>query len=326
MNQMNVLYSTDSNYAPHAAASICSLLDHNRDFDCVNIFVLEDDLSQSCKEKLTATVSSFENGRISFYPLKTLLEKMKLCDKSGYAPAGYGRLMISNVLGVDKILYLDCDTIVNGSLKDLWEIDLGDDYVAGVQDNPAAYCLTAIAMDQSDRYINGGVLLMNLKEWREDDLEQQFLDLIQKHNGYVHHHDQGIINGVCKGRIRILHPRFNTMSQFYLLNADQIKKLYDITNYYSEQELSEAREAPVVIHYITKFYNRPWFKSCTHPHKDKYVQYLSKTPFEVKLLEGELSRKVRLRRFVFMHAPFWVYYALERLLDIRRKKIILATK
>lgn len=97
--------------------------------------------------------------------------------------------------------------------------------VAGVQDNPALYALEAIGMDENDRYINSGVLLINLKQWRAERIEEKIIKMIQAHNGFVLHHDQGIINGVCKGKIKILPPKFNTMSQFFFDERETNKKL-----------------------------------------------------------------------------------------------------
>lgn len=322
MKELNVLYSTDNNYAAHAAASIRSLVDNNGDFEQINIHVLNDNLSEEVKRKLHETVKMHENAKIFFHPLASLLSKLNLNDKSGFAKAGYGRLMISEIIDADKLLYIDCDTIINGSVEKLWDTDIAEYYVAGVQDNPALFSLTAVGMNMQDRYINSGVLLINLKKWREDKLEKRFIEMVKAHGGYVKHHDQGIINGVCKGNILVLHPRYNTMSQFFLMNAKQIKKLYDIETYYSQEELDDAVRKPIIVHYITKFYNRPWYKDCTHPLKNLYIKYLSETPFEVKLLDGKLNRKIRLRKFVFEKMPFGIFYAIERILNIKRKRVL----
>ena len=318
MDTLNVLYSTDSNYAPHAAASIYSLLDHNRDFETINIYIIDDNISGEYKEKFKKIAENFSNAGIIFYPFEKLKPKLQI-KETWYAMVGYARLMLSEITEAEKVLYIDCDTIINGSLKELWETDIEGYCIGGVQDNPALYAVEAIGMDDSNRYINGGVMLINLKKWRDDSIEEKIIQMIKDHNGFVFHHDQGIVNGVCKNSIKILHPKFNTMSQFFLMNAKQIKSLYDMNNYYTQDELDEATKTPVIIHYINKFYNRPWFKSCSHPLKDLYIENLSKTPFEIELKEGSQKTAVRIRKFVFDHFPFFIYYAMERVLNIRRK-------
>lgn len=318
MDTLNVLYSTDLNYAPHAAASIYSLLDNNRGFEKINIYIIDDDISEEYKECFERILDGFSNASIIFYPFKKLKPRLQI-KETWFAMVGYARLMLSEITEAEKILYIDCDTIINGSLKELWETDLEGYCIGGVQDNPALYALQAIGMDDNDRYINSGVMLINLKKWREDNIEEKIIQMINSHNGHVFHHDQGIVNGVCKNSIKILHPKFNTMSQFFLMKAKQIKSLYDMKNYYTQDELDEATKNPVIIHYINKFYNRPWFKSCSHPLKELYIENLSKTPFKIELKEGSQKSMVKIRKFVFEHFPFFIYYALERVLNIRRK-------
>ena len=318
MSKLNVLYSTDNNYALHAAASIYSLLEHNSDFEEINLCIIDDDIAPDVKDKLNTMISEFPNAIVTFFPFEKLKPKLAI-KETWFASVGYARLMLSEITDVDKILYIDCDTIINASLEDLWNTDMSGYCVAGVQDNPAIYALTTVGMEKTDRYINSGVMLINMKLWKEKDIEAKMLEMIKNHNGFVFHHDQGIINGVCKGLIKILPPKFNTMSQFFLLNAKQIKSLYDIDTYYTQEELDEAVKNPVIIHYIRKFFDRPWMKDCTHPLKNLYVEYLEKTPFEVDLKDGKMKRSVRIRKFIFDHAPFCVYYAMERFFNIRRK-------
>lgn len=320
MDTLNVLYSTDSNYAPHCAASVYSLLYHNKDFGEINIHIIDDSISDECKDKFRKTVLEFSNAKLSFYPFEALKEELKLNDKSGFAPVGYARLMLSKITDAEKMLYLDCDTIVNSSVRDLWDIDISDVCVAGVQDNPALFMSEVIGMTADDRYINSGVMLINLNKWRNEKIEEKIIKMIQDYNGFVPHHDQGIINGVCKNSIKIIHPKFNTMPQFFYFKARQIKSLYDMNEYYSQQELDEAVKAPIVVHYISKFYNRPWFKSCTHPMKDLYTHFLEKTAFDVVLQEGNLKKQARIRKFILDHFPFFIYAGFERILDIKRKR------
>lgn len=320
MSELNILYTTDSNYSQHAAASIYSLLSHNEEFEKINIYIIDDNISSECKNKFDILVKEFDNAQIIFYPFSSLKKRIPQNDKTGFAQVGYARLFISQICDKDRILYIDCDTIINSSLKKLWEYDLGGKVLGGVQDNPALFALTEVGMTRKHRYINSGVLLIDLKRWKEFNVEEKILEMIKKHNGFVMHHDQGIINGVLKDNIKILPPKFNTMSQFFDTKAKQIKKLYDMECYYTQAQLDEAIKNPVIIHYITKFYNRPWFKSCTHPLKSLYIENLEKTPFEVKLFDGELKKNVKLRKFVFNHFPFFVYALFERILNIKRKK------
>ncbi|WP_337133526.1 glycosyltransferase family 8 protein [Priestia megaterium] len=317
---INILYSSNENYTRHAATSLYSLLENNTHINEISIYFIDDNITEESKKKLQSVVNSFKR-QIYFIPIESLLVKFKKRDD--FPLSGYARLFISNKFtNVDKILYLDCDTVVAGSLEELWNTDIEGYLVAGVQDNPAMYMSEIIGMNRKSRYINSGVMLMNLKYWREWDIENKIIDFVNKFRGEVPHHDQGLINGICKDKILILHPKYNMMPQFLLYNVMQIKSLYNIENYYTQQFLDEATKTPVIVHYISKFYDRPWFTGCTHPMKGLYTDYLSKTTFDNKIYPSNQSYKVKLRKWVYSNLPFLIFGGLEKFLDIKRRRYI----
>lgn len=72
---------------------------------------------------------------------------------------------------VDRVLYLDCDTLCNGSLHDFYNLNFGDNYAAGVIDCLSEAYYDLFDMDKTSRYCNSGMLLFNIKKWREDNME-----------------------------------------------------------------------------------------------------------------------------------------------------------
>ena len=89
MNELNILYATDTNYSQHAAASIYSLLKNNSCFEKINIYIIDDNISDECKEKFYTLNKEFPNSQIIFYPFKELSKKLELNDKTGFAQVGY---------------------------------------------------------------------------------------------------------------------------------------------------------------------------------------------------------------------------------------------
>ncbi|PEZ83313.1 glycosyltransferase family 8 protein [Bacillus sp. AFS017274] len=317
--KLNVLYSTDDNYAKYGGVSMLSLFENNKNIDEICVYIIDNKISKENKEKLSE-IANVYNRNLVFIDGSDMLRKTE--KKDDFPIAAYGRLFISNLINVDKILYLDCDTIINGSLKHLWLKNIDDFFVAGVQDNPAKYNVSIIGMDDNDRYLNSGILLINLSLWRKNKLEKKFVEFINKYRGNVPHHDQGIINGVCKGRILILEPEFNLMPPFLHMNRMQIMKLYNIKKYYTQQQINSAIKDPVIIHFISKFYNRPWNKECTHPFKKLYEKYLNLSPWNNKLSNSPLDTKVQIRKRVYEKMPFFIYHLFEKILDTKRKRFI----
>lgn len=320
--RLNVMYSTDENYAQHAIASIISLLEKNKKFDDIYIYIVENEIYEETKKYIEKIVEEF-GRKVIFINIKDICKNLKT--KDDFPVSAYARLFISNIDNIDnieKILYLDCDTIVNESLEDLWNINIDNYLVAGVQDNPAMYMSTIIGMTEDDRYLNSGVLLINLKKWKQENIEKHFMTFIDMYKGCVPHHDQGVINGVCKNKILVISPKYNVMPEMIYLGKDKIMKLYNINNYYEDKEIVEAKEKPVIIHYISKFYNRPWNKSCTHPYKELYTFYLDKYNYDYKITNQELDKGTLIRKCIFYKCNFELYQNIEKLLNIKRKRFI----
>lgn len=319
--KISVLYSSDNNYAKYCGVSLISLLENNKEIDEICVYIIDHNIDLDNKKKYMDIVKYY-NRELVFISGEKI--KDKLNKKDEFPLAAYGRLFISNIIANDKILYLDCDTIINSSIKELWQTNLNEYLVAGVQDNPAIFNAQIIGMGIKDRYINTGVMLINLYLWRKLNIEEKFREFIDAFKGTVPHHDQGIINGVCKDKIYILKPKFNLMPQFLYLNRTKIMRLYNLDIFYTDLEIQEATKNPVVIHYISKFYNRPWNKECTHPYKDMYMKYLKMSPWDIELVSSPLKREVQFRKLLLDKLPFELYHLVEKVLDIKRKKYLLS--
>jgi lipopolysaccharide biosynthesis glycosyltransferase len=316
--QLDVAYSSDEHYVPHAAASIVSLFQSNRSFSEIHVNFLDFGIQESSKNELKRIVAE-NHGEITFLDGAALLrENMAIGAEISY----YGRLFLPQLVDLDRILYIDGDTIICHDLAELWETDLEGYLIGAVQDVPADYLVTAIGMAPEERYINSGVVLFNLKEWREQKVLDQCIQFINLFHGDVPHRDQGTLNGVCKGKIKILPPRFNMMPEMIYMSAEQVRKLYHVPVYYSQEEINDAVKDPVIIHFLAKLYNRPWFQDCSHPMKEKYRLALSQTNFSKALSMQKPKMRIRFQKWVYQTFPFEFYSALQKVLDIRRKRLI----
>lgn len=321
--KINIMYTSNNGYAYQLISSIHSLLKNNKTFEEIYCYIVDDNIEAQNKKKIIAFQEKHPCFTVNFIDFRNIEYKLNgLKDSTGYKKIGYARLLISDLINEKKLLYLDCDTIINGDLLELWNTNLDEYYFAAVQDNPALYAVTAIGMTDVDRYINAGVMLINITKWKEDNIENKCLLMIRQYNGFVQHHDQGIINGVCREQIKIIQPKFNCMSQFFSYNAKQIKQLYNMKNYYTQKQLDEAIEAPIIIHYISKFYDRPWNEGCNHPFKELYYQNVIEAGLELNFAPSGLKYKVKIRRFILQKCPFFVYYIFEKFLDVKRKQEI----
>lgn len=315
MNKMNIVYSSDDNYVRPLGISIASLLENNKDMNCINIYIIDNNIKNESKQIIRNIIDKYGRN-VEFIDFNFLCSELNI--NVNFPKAAYARLFLHKLKNLDKVLYLDSDTIIKSSLKEIYETDISKYEIAGVQDNAAYYLLRKIGMNKNDRYINSGVLLINLKLWRENNISKRFIDFIKKHNGKVNHHDQGILNGVCKDTTLIIHPKFNMMPEMIYMTVEQSNFLYNVHNYYTQNEIDEAVKNPVIIHFIEKFYSRPWKSDCIHPMKNEFLSYLNKSEFDRTLDNNGLNKKILLRRKIYNNCPFIIYVFFEKILDLRR--------
>ncbi len=314
---LNVAYSSDNNYAKQLGISILSLLESNEKSEEINIYVIDNGIDESNKEKIEEIVKEY-NRNIIFLEFKKICKDLKT--DNTFSLSAFGRIFLSRIENLDKIVYMDCDAIVCNTLDELLNIDLTDYYIAGVQDSAHEIYRKLVGLEKNDKYINTGFLLINLDKWRRENVEEKCIKFIESYHGSVPHHDQGVINGVCKEKIYILPPQYNLQCPMFNHKAEEIKKLGDMKEYYTQEELEEAKKKPVFIHYTSAYFNRPWAVKCTHPLKDKYLYYMNKSPWKGQFENIKLSKKGKIKSLLHKILPFEVYYYISKKMSRKEKE------
>lgn len=159
-----------------------------------------------------------------------------------YSQMSYIRCYFSKILNEEKILYIDADAIVVDNIQKLWDIDLKDKALAGVHEGGEwSNHLGIEGMD--DKYINSGVLLINLDLIRKERLDQAMIKLLN--NKRYAFPDQDVINVVCKDKIHYL------------------------SNIYNSTETTGMVEDAKIIHYIRE--RKGWIKGS--PRSEIWYKY-----------------------------------------------------
>lgn len=296
---MNIVLHSSDLFSAVLAVSMVSILENNRQEDKINFFIIEHAISEKHKESLEEMVANYPNANITFIPMPDINEKFGLglkMIKSIWLFDSYCRLFLGTLLPqhFDRVLYLDCDTLCNGSLSDFYNIDLDDNYAAGVIDCLSDAYYDLFDMDKTSRYCNSGMLLFNLRRWREDNMERKVADFVRSKNGYVFFMEQSVVNILLQNKIKIVHPKYNTYTLMAAFSHDNLRRLRHCTRYYSDQEIDEAIKDPVIIHLTNGFYvkGRPWIEGNRHPFRSLYMKYRALSPWkEEPLFPDESSWK-----------------------------------
>jgi lipopolysaccharide biosynthesis glycosyltransferase len=303
---MQIVLASDNNYAEFVAVVIVSAIANNSGF--IHFHLLSNGIGENTIRQLQTHIPS-GRGELHVYDIHDLRDRLQIDVPDTIAISSYARLFLPSILPTDipKVLYLDCDTVISGDISVLWNTPLHDKYIAGVLDTlPDCDAKINISLREDEPYLNSGVLLINLDLWRKDDLQKRFIDFLLEHNGQVYHHDQGIINGVCIGKVQIVHPRYNCTSNYYSHPYTLLRRTN--TPFYSEQEYMEATAHPAILHFTEGFYNRPWIANSLHPMAAVFYQYHNMTAWSnAPLRKDKRSWLVRFLSWEFLHLPYSVY-------------------
>ena len=275
MSTIRIFCSTDDHYAPHAGVMLTSLFENNRE-ETFEVFVLTRGLAkentyalQSLGEKYPATITILpvDLAQFSNCPIRP---------GDHITMEAYFRLMATQLLPkrIDRILYLDVDIVIDGSIRELWEWDI-DNYAMGAVIDES-FCnhevYNRLRLDPVVPYFNSGVLLMNLNYWREHHVMERCMKCIGDNPDILSFHDQDTLNIVLKDEKVYLPIRYNYQTGYYL------SWIYpDYPDEFKRQVLDNARR-PVVIHFSGPL--KPWTTSSDHPFRRKYLHYQHLSPWK----------------------------------------------
>lgn len=210
-----LFFATDDNYLPFLAVTLQSLWENSsHDYD-YKIYVLHSGVRKEFEEKIMHF--SKDGFIISFVdvtePLKKISSLLHLRDY--YTNTTYFRVFIAEMFPeYDKALYLDCDTVILGDISALYGYDLGDNLIAGAPCEGVnsyevyrEYVRTVDGLDP-DYFFNAGVILMNLKAFREENFYGQFAELLGMYK-FTLIQDEDYLNVLCQDRVLRLPRAWN---------------------------------------------------------------------------------------------------------------------
>lgn len=311
--KLNVVFSSDNNYVAYLKTAIVSLLDNNKSFDDIVIHILSNNINQESQSSILDLVNAYDRKAV-FYDLSNIRERLGNLKVETISLSSFSRLFIADILpdNIDKVIYMDCDSLILNSFEELMSLNIDNYLLAGVEDIVDFSFKTRLNIPDKAKYINAGMFLMNLKKFRNENATARIKQFIHNFKGEIPHHDQGTINALFYEQILILHPKYNCMTPFFYLNSKKLKKLYNMSEYYSDKELLEATKSPVFVHFTPFFITRPWVKNCEHPLTSEYLNYFRKVN-KVVLMVDKRKTKFKILSLLFKLLPFSLFTNIIRL-------------
>ncbi len=246
---INLLVTLNSGYIKPLTVMLYSLMKSNPD-EQFRLFVAHSSLTQADFE---AIGNSIDSSRTTVEPITVsseLLNDAPILDR--ISKETYYRLLAIKYMpqDVEKVLYIDPDTLVINSITEFYSTELGEKYYAGAGHTYGAvafYNRHRLRMNKGDTYINAGILLMNLKAMRKAYTVEQIFDFIKKNQKKLYLADQDVLNMLYGSNALCLDP--------CLINCDEKTCVrFCLT-------VNKVKAETLIIHFNGKY--KPW--------KPKYV-------------------------------------------------------
>lgn len=261
--EIPIIFSTDDHYIPFLDVAIKSLIANASVVYEYRIIVLNTGLNEDNVRKV---MQNEKPGiKIDFIDITEQVDSIKSRFKDVYhfSVVTYYRLFIASLFPqYDKVIYLDCDLVVLGDISELYHIELEENILGAAPEQYVQntkefrlYAEKALGVDP-DGYINAGVLLINLKEFRKNNIEERFIKLITDYDFDLLDPDQAYLNYLCLGRIHVLPNGWN--KEPMPLACEGKKNIVHYALYQKPWQYSDMTDAEYFWHYAKQspFYER----------------------------------------------------------------------
>ena len=214
-----IFFACNDRYVPYLDVAIISLISHASPDNEYKITVMKSDISAENQNKLKKHATN--NVSIDFFDVKEMLEpvKDKLPEMFYFSVAAYFRFFIETSFPqYDKAIYLDSDVILLNDIAKLYDTDVEDYLVAAAYEQNTDrspmftnYVEEIIGIPYYT-YFNSGVMVMNLKKFREYGVQERFLNMLTTYNFDSLAPDQEYLNVICHGKVKYLPTGWNKHS------------------------------------------------------------------------------------------------------------------
>jgi len=282
-NTIHLSLNIDDKYIYPCIVYLTSLLDNRANSTVYTIHILTNNkLSKESKNKIDKIIERFGNHSVNlnYYNLEGYFKNAT----TGYiSVATYYKIVLPSLLpNVDKIIYTDGDMINLEDLSEMYSIEFKENmYFCGITDWIDHLNQLREFGLSSDKYINIGVLLMNLKAMRENSIEKKLTEFVATH--HLKFYDQTAINCVCFKNIQVLPYKYNVFAFPSLAKFIRLNNQQDIKYRVSESELNEAYNKPTFFHYVSL--GKPWLNSTKEFSRVYWWYYAKMSGFYQEILD-----------------------------------------
>jgi lipopolysaccharide biosynthesis glycosyltransferase len=270
--------ASDEGYFPGLYCAVASALSAVHPARKVDVKVLDGGLSQPSRDTLARLIErtgkrvrlDFANADPSIFDNATL--------GPGQSHMAYCRILLPHLLGVSRLIYLDCDVLVFRDLSQLFDFELPPGkFVAAVpdfetcllaHDSPAL--ANAMNLPAEGAYFNSGVMLMNLDELRKQHFFERAMDFLTVWKVDYRFHDQSAINFLLHDQIQELPEYWNRPSWCF--------------------DAQENNDLNCILHYTSSV---PWLSGTPGPAQELFARFAAEADLPLNRNSTAFKRSAR---------------------------------
>ena len=332
----NIVFSINNSYAPYLYICLKSLLAHIKTYDKYKAYILYTELSDRHQENLLNLQN--DNLKIEFINVRQFIDENVskiFFVTEHFTIETYYRFFLPQIFtNLDKVLYLDADTMIMKDISPLFNIDINGYYLGVTHDceivrasnfigtKYSNYFIKTLNVDPSN-YFQAGVMLVNLKKMREDNITDKLLDALER-IGSPKFVDQDILNTVCRDKVLFIPQNWNYTWHLPFIDDDYLEHISGEL----ALEYKKAKENPYIIHFTgnsmkpVDYPNQPeakvfWQHVETSPYKKYFEQKLKANI--ANLYQQLYKKKIKLLKYKMLDKI--TYGGLKKQFQCRQEKL-----
>jgi lipopolysaccharide biosynthesis glycosyltransferase len=278
---MTVCFVVTDQYCHAFAVTLISFFEHLKGItpNEVEVFIISDGLSKGNEKKLLRISKKYTFTYTILTANKSDFKGLPL--NNHWHPSFYYRFLIADIHHVNKILYLDCDLLIQQDITQLWNESLHGKLLAAVQ-NPEIMHNHLLGLESTQDYFNAGIMLIDLKRWRDEKISQRAMEFLHLNGDNLFWPDQDAVNYLANNDWQRIDPKWNVQSEFFTGGGGKLK--------YLEKEVHAAIQNPAIIHFTGQ--SKPWDYFNRHPKSMEFVKLGLKSTYWWFYLKLLLIRRV----------------------------------
>ncbi|MFG6333704.1 MAG: DUF4422 domain-containing protein [Lachnospiraceae bacterium] len=285
-----VVLAANDYYAPILCTCLESIKEHTDPENQYDIVIFHTDITACNQRRISGILKGLKNIRLTFINIGSIVADYTLDAREHITTETFYRFLILDLMEhYEKVIYLDCDLVVNADLALLHQVEMGDRLIAATLDadfigqlnipgaTTLAYSKETLKLKDPYAYFQAGVLIFNVPQMRRVTTVKELLEISDQ--DLYRYSDQDILNVLCQGRVAYLDLKWNHIFDCY---GERIKNVivWDPVPLY--EAYMEAKKDPYIIHYAG--FCKPWDEP-SEEFGEVFWEYARRTPYYEVLVQ-----------------------------------------